>query len=281
MKYVVLISLIVNVALAQQRAVPECNTIFMCVDQETYKNICVNPFIKDTLFICQEVSTDTNKESYQGKYFIGKSATIEWFAPKENGSFGDVLGDIGIEFKTRQFGEQQEIIREANKKNISLRADQVKFSDSIPWYSSIQLKDSPKNLQVSTLEYRKEYLEYLGFTADEIKQSMTFEDFNTKLSDGRAYPRAFSKLKAIKIKINSKTLHYLQDFCSLNGMLSKKNAFTNNDFTIFYTLDDSLSTVEMMNLKVELTHKFKKRTIVLSPKLVLKIHKKEGLFVFN
>ena len=80
---------IFNFAFAQQQKSVDCNTIFLCVDSETYKNIFLNSFIKDTLFICQEISTNTNNDSYQGKYLIGKSATIELFQPKESGKFGD------------------------------------------------------------------------------------------------------------------------------------------------------------------------------------------------
>jgi hypothetical protein len=281
MKYIIITLLVFNLAFAQQRKSTDCNTIFLCVDNETYKNLFLNSFIKDTLFICQEISTTTNIESYQGKYLIGKSATIELFQPKENGKFGDKLGDIGIEFKTRQIGDQLELINEAKKQGTTLITDQVKLEDSIPWYSSIKLYDNKTNLQLSNIEYRREYLEYLGFDDYEIIKPMTYENFNKKLSEGRPYPREFSKLKSINIKINTKDLKFLEDFCLLNGMRKKRNSYTSEDFTLFYTIDDTKNNVEIINLKFELVNSYKNREINISKKVVLKIHKRSGTFLFN
>lgn len=281
MKSIIITLLVFNVAFAQKRIVTDCNTIFLCVDHETYTNIFLNNFIKDTLFICKEINTDTNIESYQGKYLIGKSATIELFQPKENGKFGDQLGDIGIEFKTRQIGKQLELIHEARKKGITLITDQVKLEDSIAWYSSVKLNDNKTNLELSNIEYRKEYLEYMGFETNEIRKPMTYENFNKKLSNGRPYPREFSKLKAINIKINTKELKFLEDFCLLNSMRKRKNAFTGKDFSIIYSIDDTKNNIEIINLRFELVNSMKSRKIYISKKAVLKIHKRSGTFFFN
>ncbi len=281
MKYIIITLLLYNFAFAQQRVLTDCNTIFLCVDNETYQNIFINSFIKDTLFICQEISTNTNIESYQGKYLIGKSATIELFQPNENGKFGDKLGDVGIEFKTRQIGQQLELINKANKQGITLITDQVKLEDSIPWYSSIKLYDNKTNLDLSNIEYRKEYLEYLGFDDYEIAKPMTYENFNIKLSQGRPYPREFSKLESITIKINTKDLKFLEDFCLLNSMRKRRNSFTNGDFSIFYTIDDTKNNIEIINLKLKLVNSYKNREIEISEKAVLKIHKRSGTFFFN
>jgi hypothetical protein len=280
MKYIIITLLVFNLAFAQQRILTDCNTIFLCVDIETYKNLFLNSFIKDTLFICKEINTNTNIESYQGKYLIGKSATIELFQPKENGKFGDKLGDIGIEFKTRQIGNQLALINEAKKQEIALITDQVKLEDSIPWYSSIKLHDNKTNFELSNIEYRREYLEYLGFDNYEIIKPMTYEDFNKKLSKGRPYPREFSKLKSITIKINTKDLKFLEDFCLLNNMRKRRNSFTSSDFSISYTIDDEKNNIELINLKFELVNSYKNKEINISKKAVLKIHKRYGTFFF-
>ncbi|QBN19032.1 DUF5829 family protein [Flavobacterium nackdongense] len=281
MKFIIITLLVVNVAFTQQRKLPDCNTIILCIDSETYNNIFTNSFIKDTLFICKEISTTTNKESYKGKYFIGKSATLELFQPNENGKFGDKFGDIGIEFKTKKIGEQLELIKKARKQGIALITDQIKLEDSIPWYSSIKLHDNKTNLELSTIEYRSEYLEYLGFDKYEITHTMTYESFNKKLSKGRTYPREFSKFESINIKINTKDLKLLEEFCLLNNMRKKRNAFGSKDFTIYYTIDETMDTVEIVNLKLRLINTYKNREINISKKVVLKINKKSGTFFFN
>ena len=141
--------------------------------------------------------------------------------------------------------------------------------------------DNKTNLQLSNIEYRKEYLEYLGFDNYEIIKPMTYENFNKKLSEGRPYPREFSKLKSINIKINTKDLKFLEDFCLLNSMLKRRNSFTNKDFTLFYTIDDTKNNIKIITLKFELVNRYKNREINISKKAVLKIHKKTGTFLFS
>jgi len=281
MKYILPLLLIFRLAFAQQPKPTDCNTIFLCVDPETYQNIFLNSFIKDTLFVCRESSTKTNIDSYQAKYLIGKSATIELFQPQETGKFGDQLGDFGLEFKTRQIGEQQKLIRLAQQKGIVLTTENIKLQDSIPWYTSVKLTKNQTNLELSNIEYQNQYLAYLGFTGDQIKQEMTFEDFNKKMSKGRNYPRAFSNFESISIRINKKDFKYLEDFCLLHQMKKTKNAFKGNGFSIYYNFDAQMNSVAIINLKFKLIHTYPDKKINLSSHVVLQIHRNSGIFLFQ
>ena len=79
--------------------------------------------------------------------YVMRVIRMQLFQPKENGKFGDNIGDIGIEFKTRQIGQQLELINEAKKQNLSLLSEEVKLDDSIPWYASIKLYGNKTNLE--------------------------------------------------------------------------------------------------------------------------------------
>ena len=87
--FIILFIQIYGNANAQSKLQVDCNTIFIGIDSLTYDALFSNKYIKDTLFICRQVSSQTNKDAYTGKYLIGKSATIEFFRPKPIGKLGD------------------------------------------------------------------------------------------------------------------------------------------------------------------------------------------------
>lgn len=167
------------------------NTIFICVDSITYKNLFQNKFLKDTLFFCRESHQETNNNSYTGKYFIGESATIEFFQPQLSDKVGDKFGDWGIEFKTRKTRILENIIGNANLLKYAIDTFTTTFLDSltIPWYKTLSFKTSKNELSI--LAYQNEYLKYLGFTSDQINKSMTYKEFNHIISNGKKYPRQF------------------------------------------------------------------------------------------
>jgi hypothetical protein len=210
------------------------NTIFICVDSITYKQLYINKYIKDTLFICRESQQETNTNSYIGKYLIGESSTLEFFQPKNNSQIGDHFGDFGIEFKTRKINTLNDIIEKSKLFNFAIDTATTTFIDSlpIPWYKTLSFKNSKNELAI--LEYQADYLKDLGFTKTQISQSMTFKAFNSILSNGKKYPRQFSMVTYIKLYADKKLIDRLQNFAKLNNCRKVKNTFTNGETTIEY-----------------------------------------------
>lgn len=210
------------------------NTIFICVDSITYKQLYINKYIKDTLFICRESQQETNTNSYIGKYLIGESSTLEFFQPKNNSQIGDHFGDFGIEFKTRKINTLNDIIEKSKLFNFAIDTATTTFIDSlpIPWYKTLSFKNSKNELAI--LEYQADYLKDLGFTKTQISQSMTFKAFNSILSNGKKYPRQFSMVTYIKLYADKKFIDRLQNFAKLNNCRKVKNTFTNGETTIEY-----------------------------------------------
>ena len=186
--YVVLFSLFIqSFCFGQNKSLlkTDFNTLYICIDSISYKQLCQSTYLKDTLFLCRENKQETNTDSYNGKYLIGESSTLEFFQPKNTNYTGDHFGDWGIEFKTRNINILDEIIEQSNFLNFPIDTCTNKIildSLKIPWYKELNFKNSKSELII--LEYQQEYLEFLGFTKKQIRQSMSFKDYNNILSNG-------------------------------------------------------------------------------------------------
>ena len=133
-----------SICFGQLKSIPKTdfNTIFICIDSISYKQLYQSKYIKDTLFFCREMQQETNTDSYTGKYLIGESSTIEFFQPKNTNQIGDHFGDWGIEFKTRKINILDEIIKKSNFLKLPIDTATTKTvldSLPIPWLSLIHI----------------------------------------------------------------------------------------------------------------------------------------------
>jgi hypothetical protein len=283
MKKLIALLFISNFAFSQIRPTTDFNTIFICIDSSTYESIFKDNYIKDSLFITREQSTQTNSDNYNGKYAIGEAATIEFFKPKPTGQFGDNLGDFGIEFKTRKIGELNKIVEEAGKNNFKIDTQITNLNETdtiIPWYKTVQLLHSKSNIELSFLEYQTEYLNYIGFEGDELTKEITFSEFNKILSNGKKYPRLFKKISSITIKIDKNTYENIEQFCRLNNMQKEGDFFFNSDLKIFTEVSRIACKSEIKKIELELLYTQPNKIIFVSEKLKynLKSNKCEIIF---
>lgn len=257
------------------------NTIFICVDSITYKNLFQNKFLKDTLFFCRESHQETNDNSYTGKYFIGESSTIEFFQPKKSDKLGDNFGDWGIEFKTRKIGILENIIEKSNFLKFAIDTSITTFLDSItiPWYKTLSFKNSKNELSI--LEYQNEYLKYLGFTGDQINKSMTYKEFNSILSNGKKYPRQFSMVTNIKLYADKKLIDDLQKFGIINNLKKTKNKIANSETTIEFTEVEKLPKFQIQEITISLLTEQNNRIVKINDNLLIKIKGKKAKLIFN
>ena len=257
------------------------NTIFICVDSITYKQLYINKYIKDTLFICRESQQETNTNSYIGKYLIGESSTLEFFQPKNNSQIGDHFGDFGIEFKTRKINTLNDIIEKSKLFNFPIDTATTTFIDSlpIPWYKTLSFKNSKNELAI--LEYQADYLKDLGFTKTQISQSMTFKAFNSILSNGKKYPRQFSMVTYIKLYADKKFIDRLQNFAKLNNCRKVKNTFTNGETTIEYIEVQNLPEFPLQEIGLSLMNDQIYHYEKISENLDIRIINKKANLIFK
>ncbi len=269
---------------AQSKLQVDCNTIFIGIDSITYDLLFANKYVKDTLFICRQVSGQTNKDAYTGKYLIGESATIEFFRPKPTGKLGDKIGDVGVELKTRSINQLQELINRANALKINIDTANITYQDqdtTITWYNTVSLPANNHNFGFSTLEYQPQYLKYVGFTDAEIALPITYAQYNAKLSGGKPYPRLFSSIKSISFSANSSQIKKIKDFSRLNNFTTSKNSFGNGSFTVFYQVNSKLKVLKLKSIKIALLKKQPKRKIVISNQLSILVKANEATFLFK
>jgi len=262
----------------------DCNTVFVCIDSADYEKLFSNTFIKDTLFFCRNNTTTTTTDNYSGKYFIGKSATIEFINPSANNNFGDHLYDVGIEFKTRKLGFQKEFVAKARAKNINCKIDSTQFttdSTLMNWYKTLEVKPTSKQLEISLLEYQKQYLENLGFSNEEINTSMSFDSFNNILSGGRKYPRQFNAIKSVSIRVMQKDIVYLQNTAKMLGLEFSKSKIFNKDFILYYQVVSEPVKTGLSSIEISLVDILPKQIINISNTISVLINGSKATINFN
>jgi hypothetical protein len=258
------------------------NTIYVCIDSLSYKQLFQNKYLKDTLFFCREQEEKTNAGSYTGKYLIGESATIEFFQPKNTDQLGDNFGDWGIEFKTRKINVLDQLIKKSSLLKFPIDTFTTTTSiDSlqISWYKSLSLKNT--NNELSILEYQADYLKFLGFTNSQISQSMTQKQFNEILSNGGKYPRQFSMVSYIKIYADKKLMDRLQKFAKLNNCRKYKNTFTNGETTIEYIKVKNLPEFPIQEIGISLLNDQIYHYEKISENLEIKVQGKKANLIFK
>lgn len=280
MKLIVVLCCCFTMTLAQQKVKTDCNTIYLCIDSTAYNAIVSNSLIKNKLFVCRANATTTDTDAYAANYLIGKSATLEFLQPQKGSAIGDHIGDFGIEFKTRQLGNLTTILKQSNKRNFEADTTTNKLvtEDTIvPWYKELAFKEN--NFELSLLEYQSEYLNYLGFSPEQIAQEMTYEAYNSQRSGGQKYPRQFNKILSVTIELNSKELKSLKKFCLLNQMTKSKNSFHNKEFKIVYQLSDVKTKVR--EIVIEFLEPQSNEIMQLTDSLTFEIVGTTGRFIFN
>jgi len=272
------------VTFGQSKSLPKTdfNTIFVCVDSISYNQLFQNPFVKDTLFFCKTSNNVTNTDSYEAKYFIGESATIEFFQPKKTQQLGDNFGDWGIEFKTRKINTLKNLIEKSKALHISIDTAMVTTNfdgKSIHWYKTLGLKQRKNELSI--LEYQKDYLQSLGFTKSQINKSMTYKSYNSILSNGKKYPRQFAMVNYIKLFADKKRIADLLNFAKLNGCKRIGNTITNGETTIGFEEVAHLPDFQIQEIGLSLLDDQKFRREKISENILIEIIGKNAKIVFK
>lgn len=282
-KLVIILLLVSITSFGQSRVdiTTDLNTVFVCIDSLSYRELFNNTYIKDTLFLCKEQEITTEKETYQGKYLIGESAVIEFFQPNNSAHIGDHYGDWGIELKTRQIKALDSLRKIAAKHHIKIDTsleNLVLDTVSIPWYKTISLKTEKNELTVQ--EYQKEFLRLGGISEEDIETPMLYKEFISKVSNGEVYSRQFSKIQSISLLVNKDLLKLLKQFAIINSLIRAHNSFSGNDFSIEYHVMKHIPQFTIREIVIELINAQPARRIEISPGLIVTVAGKVCKFTF-
>ncbi len=262
----------------------ELHTIFTCIESATYAQLFNNTFIKDSLFLCRELSTTTTAESYTGKYFIGASATLEFFAPRPTGAIGDQFADLGIEIRTGKLNDQRYYLQRAKRNNMAYQMDTTKLEDSVKpllFYTDFKIKDTAvtNRFAISLIEYQNEYLAANGLTTKDMNRFMNNKQLNEQLHGGKKYPRLFSGVTKISLQLNEAAYQYLKKTMDLLGYIQRGNVFTGHGLTIEYSIKEH-APFRVRSISISLFKALPQRKIMISDKLYFEINGKTGQFEF-
>lgn len=260
----------------------DANTIFICIPKEDYAALFSNSFIKDTLFVCKENTTKTNKDEYTGKYYIGEFATLEFFQPNENKKFGENLQDFGIEFKSRKIGYVDSIKNQ--KKNTKLLLEKTYLDSgntSDLWYSALKITENKSNSEISIIEYSTDYLKMLGFTEEQLLLSISPAEFNKIVYGPSKYPRKFQSIATISIEVNTQGWHYLKKVAATLGYTLHQDYLQCDGFQIYYTKNKKLPKTLLKEITVQLNQNFPNRIIPISANLSISISKDTAKLLFQ
>lgn len=273
MKSLITFLFTIQFALAQTKT--DCNTIYICIDSISYEQLFSNAYVRDTLFFCQESTTKTLEEEYTGKYAIGKAANLEFFRPNLNDKIGNHLHDFGIEFKTRSLGMLNNLIATAQNKGIAFDTNTTHLNEEdakMIWYKTLNLASIKTNYEISVLEYQNEFLQYLGFSGDDLSREMTYEAFISKLSNGRKYPRQFNKIKSVTVTMDKSKLSEFRAFCALNGLHQKsKYSYANDELEMNFELNKKQNQARIKKISINLIEAQRNRIIEVSDKINIKV----------
>ncbi len=259
----------------------DLNTVFVCIDSLSYRELFNNTYVRDTLFFCKEQEIPTEKETYKGKYLIGESAVIEFFQPNNSAHIGDHYGDWGIELKTRQIKVLDSLRKIAFKHYINIDTsleNLVLDTISLPWYKTISLKTKKNELTVQ--EYQKEFLRLGGIGEEDMETPMLYKEFVSKVSNGEVYSRQFSKIQSISLFVNKDLLKLLKQFAIINSLRRTHNSFSGNDFRIGYHVMKNIPQFTIREIVIELINAQPVRKIEISPGLTIIVDGKVCTFTF-
>ncbi len=261
----------------------DVNTIFACIPAEDYASLFSNSFVKDTLFVSKETTTKTDSDVYTGKYFIGEFGTIEFFQPSQKNKFGDHLGDIAIEFKTRNRNELNKILKD-NKDNSLIAENTYDIStedEKSLWYTALKNKTSTTNLELSILEYSSDYLQQLGFSNEEIDSEITPEKFNAIVYQNHLYPKLFKSFKSITIEVSQEGERELRQFAHQFQFKYSRKFINCNEFKIYYKVSKNAKQTQLKNIEINLTKSLLNRILTISENISLSISNTTANILFK
>ncbi len=272
--------IIFNSANAQQPNV-YLNHVFFVLDSNTFAHLFTDNYLQ-TIGDTSEKKTSTSNDSWSGRYFFGKNSYFEFFAA--NGFHGDVEGGCGFGFMTNKSGDFTTIKNNWEKVyKDSLQTDTIIVTSRGPahkWFYAISLPlDTTMTATTWLMENTPDELKSVGFTDEEIKQSISWQQYYEKRYQKKFF-KPFNKIKSVEIVTNKKEYEYLKTSLLGFGLKEVNNSFYNDEVKFKYTIANVAGT-KLKSVTIALDETLPKHLVVISNHLKLNVDGKTGVFTFN
>ncbi|MEO6547868.1 MAG: DUF5829 family protein, partial [Ferruginibacter sp.] len=220
--------------------------------------------------------------SWSGKYLFGKNGYFEFFSSKSY--TGATVGDCGLGFITSTSKDLLSI--ETNWKKNSTDSIEKDTSTRIandqqePWFYSLYIsrKYSLQPLSTWLMEHTPEHLQSSGFTAEEVKRAINWQEYTARKSK-KEFGKSFNRITSIDLSLSTKEYEYFKKTLLGFGLQKKGNVYFNNQIEIIYTIDDRFP-VRLRRVETQLTGTFPKRKIKISNNLVIHVDRKKAIWIF-
>lgn len=222
------------------------NHLNVVVDSTTYHLISKsNEFLMNFSGVV-ETQSDTEDESWSGKYLYGKGHYLEIFPP--GGYPGARLGNVGIGFMPTKLYTLDSLYQywKQTPDSVSRRARTiVENGVTYPWFTSLSFHDADSlQLRVFLQENAKEDMHYVGFTDEDLMKEISYWDYmryyRAKVRgaspDSIQYEKLFDKVTGIHLALGEQELSLLTDHLRDFGFHQEGNVFKGNDIDITYDL---------------------------------------------
>ncbi|CAN5475535.1 hypothetical protein BH10BAC2_BH10BAC2_22460 [soil metagenome] len=277
--------LIIQQSIYAQSQLPEIylSHMYIVLDEDTYQKLFDSAFIKEKLGRTRTDSVTTADDAWFGKYLHGKNGYFEFFSPK--GFKGASVGDIGFGFMTYTSGDIWKIKnRWAAMSADSIETDTTKYMSegvSHSWYYSIAVSDtdSAPPLSLWIMENTPELLKENGFSEEEIKNKITWQDYTEKKTK-KKNDRSFDRIRSVELSINKSEYEYLKKSLSGFGFREKENTFFTDDISITYTIQSN-PPMRVKTIETALLENFPPRIITISNKLTLQLDGNKAIWKFE
>ena len=257
------------------------NHLYFVLDSITYAHIFESPSLQQIADTSEKSVTTTN-DTWHGKYFTGRNSYFEIFPP--NGFSGATEGSIGLGFMTFKPGDLNKL--EINWKKTSKdslikdTSTVVKDGKKILWYYSLLLypPDSLQQIYAWIMENTPEILKATGFTDEEIKNPISWQDFYEKKSKIK-FTKEFNSITSVTIITNKNEFKYLKKSFLDFGLTEKSNTFSNDYISITCNITD-ITASRLKTVEISLSNAVKEENIVVSKMLSIQLKGKKAVLTF-
>ncbi|MDD5508242.1 MAG: DUF5829 family protein [Bacteroidales bacterium] len=259
------------------------NHLYVVLDSLTYQHLFESPFLRDSLGDCETDTITTDRESYFGKYLMGRNGYLELFSTK--GFENATIGEVGLGFITFRSGDIWRILDKWQQQGTdSFWADTSFIEDKgmmKSLYYSIGLipMDTTPSFYGWLMEYTPERLKERGFSDAELERDIPFEMYGYKRT-GKIFIKLFDRITAVHLLLDNNEFEYLKKSVLGLGLSQDGNTFSNSFIKI--TCDIMPNPVmRIRTITLALSEKVSFHRIIINEHLVIELEGMTAVFTFN
>jgi len=269
-----------------QRENPEIylNHIYVVLDSATYQHLFDSSVLTKEIAYSIQNSTQTNQNSYTGKYIAGKNGYLEFFTPTSHSGLS--IGSIGLGFMTLKSNDIKKVKQYwENNTQDSISFQTVEAYESAktrPWYYDLELYriDSNAAMKAWLMENTNEDLRLAGFSEQEIEKDKISWQSYIERQNKTTLKKAFNRILSIQLSIDKSEFKYLRKTLLGFGLIQSKHAFYNDNIIVKYKISSN-SSIRLKKLEMELSETFAKTVLTIGDSITVQLNGKRAIWNFK